>query len=224
MRHWLLAQRCKLWIVLALLPNFATTVYSQTTTCNPTVTNNSGSVSLTFNCPVSLSHNYLYSIDEKTFDTIAKYYSVNSIAIKNFFRLINEENIPPYQVEKRLERIALQIKHLSNEAAEIQINEKTKADVDDAQRALSNGDIDTAITAYRSALTKTLSDEREAIKSLGLIADIRQSTAELLMIKLKYKEAAELVKQSMDNIPASLVSKTSCIVNRIFRGAILFSS
>lgn len=162
-------------------------------TCSPSISSNAGSISLTFNCPVSISNKYYYSIDDDASATIAKYYNFNSVAIKNFFRQINEENVPPYEVDKRLEAIAVEVKRLRSQANNIPITEKTKEDLSNARDALENGDIDAAVLSYKSALAKALGDEQGALNTLLLIADLRQSAAELMAIKPQYSDSVSIL-------------------------------
>ncbi len=202
-KNWKLTSTIFLLCIDLSLPEITR---AETVSCSPNIIENSGSITVNFNCPISVSNQFVYSADEHVLTVIAKYYDMNSVAIKNFLKQINEENIPPYQVEKRLERLALEIKRLRAQANSIQASEDVKGFIVEAQNALGDGDIDRAVEYYRKALTKARHDEQNAVITLAFAAKIRLSTAELLNLKFKYVGALEVIKEGLANLPVSLVS------------------
>ncbi|MGH6838187.1 MAG: hypothetical protein ACREDT_05195 [Methylocella sp.] len=146
---------------------------------------------------------------------------MNTTAITNFFNRINDENIPPYQVEKRLDTLALEIKRLRAQANSIEINEKSKVPVEEARLALTEGDIDGAVNYYLIALGDAKKSEQTAIATLLFVANITQNTSELLILELKYKEAADILRDGLDNLPQTLQSKQA-IMLILFSEALYF--
>jgi tetratricopeptide (TPR) repeat protein len=177
--------------------------------CSPVVTSSGGTVAIDIKCPINVVSNFSYRLDSTVAQSIASHFNVTDIAISNFFSKINEENVPPYMVAQRLEKLAAEINRLRKELAAISVSGSSSELWNQTRKALDDGQIDLAIQLHQRIIAETTSAADRAFATILDNVRVRRSLGELYVLTYKYDNAVEVFQQAAEMLPPKFNVETA---------------
>jgi hypothetical protein len=194
-----------LYIVVGLAPAFAADEapedVSTAGACSPVVVSSGGTVAIDIKCPTNIVSNFSYRLDASIAQLIASRFNVTEEAVNNFFKQINEENIPPYMVAQRLEQLAVEIIRLRKELASISVSGSSRLLWTQAVKAMEDGQIDLAIKLHQQLVTDSTPDLEKAFATVLDSARVKRSLGELYVLTYKYDAAAQIFEDAAEALP-----------------------
>jgi len=140
------------------------------------------------------------------FQTLSGELGVTQTALKNFFKIIQQENVPAEEYDSTLRKIAKTYKELVERLGQFSSSDPTVTALKEkAKEYLTSGDFEQA----ESFLNKAMLQDLEAARQMEEIAEARMISAaasmseigELKEIQLDYKEAASCYRRASESVP-----------------------
>lgn len=169
--------------------------------CSPVVASTAGNVAIDIKCPTTVVTNFSYQVDSNVAQSIAAHFNVTDIAINNFFRQINEENVPPYQVAQRLETLAIEINRLRKDLATISVSGSSSELWSKTKKALDDGDIGKAIDLQQRLVHTSAQAVDSAFSTILDNVRVKRSLGELYKLTYKYDDAVNEFQQAVEMLP-----------------------
>jgi len=145
-------------------------------------------------------------ISLERFQALSGELGVTQTALKNFFKIIQQENVPAEEYDSTLRKIAKTYKELAERLGRFSSSDPTVTALKEkAKEYLTSGDFKQA----ESFLNKAMLQDLEAARQMEEIAEARMISAaasmseigELKEIQLDYKEAASCYRQASESVP-----------------------
>ena len=150
---------------------------------------------------------YYEGISEAKYQSLSEEFGVTKAAIKSFFKILEQKQVAPEDLDSTLREIARRYKALDKKLATFTSDDPAiKAFKDKAREALKLGDFDSAEQLLNEASDKDLQAAREiqAIAQQRLLsaAASKAENGELKYAQLAYVEAAEYYREAAALVPA----------------------
>ncbi|GAK50704.1 tetratricopeptide TPR_2 [Candidatus Moduliflexus flocculans] len=145
-------------------------------------------------------------ISDETFQNLAKELGVRDIALKSFFKILEQQQVPIEDLDQTLREIAKRYKEL---LAQVNILQSDDPEIQNlksqAQHAIENGNFEEAEILFNQAITKNLDDAERLQDSveghLLSAAAIKATIGELKFTLLDYTESAKYAQQAIELLP-----------------------
>jgi tetratricopeptide (TPR) repeat protein len=183
--------------------------------CSPVVVARGGVVSFDIKCPTNITTKFIYQLDGSITSSLAHQYDMTNEAIENFFKRVNEENVPPYLVAKRLESLAAELKRLRSELAQVSTSDASRALWQQAVLALETGNIDQAISLHKELLKLSSNDRERAFSTILDGAKVQQSLGELYVLIYKFDPAIDAFTSALQDLPAKYPIEIAVLKTRL---------
>jgi tetratricopeptide (TPR) repeat protein len=146
-------------------------------------------------------------IDPTEHQKLAKQLGVTEAALKSFFKILEQKEVPPEDLDSTLRTIAGRYKDLQKKLAEVSGEDTVVAELKhQAKEALEAGDFDRAEKLLNEASAKDLEAARawqeRAKQRLLSAAASKAQNGDLKFTQLAYTEAAEYYRQAAEPVPA----------------------
>ncbi|MDA0966897.1 MAG: tetratricopeptide repeat protein, partial [Proteobacteria bacterium] len=139
---------------------------------------------------------------DKEIQDISQKYNVSVDAVKSFFKILQEQNVPPEQHGVKLQEIAAKYLELKNQLANLPADTSTavRALYKQAEEAFEAGRYDEAKEILKQADDIDIADiEKRQLQSAANLSRI----ADISLVQLRYLEAADYFAQAQKRVPAS---------------------
>jgi tetratricopeptide (TPR) repeat protein len=187
-----------------LSPSTAVSADASTTgTCSPLVLSNGGVTSIDIKCSTSVVTNFSYTLEGSAGSIIARHYDITEVALSNFFKQVNNENVPPYLVTQRLDTLVKEIKRLRSELQVVSITNQVRALWTKALTALDEGRVDDAISLHKQILEDSKPALDRAFNTIRDAARIKRSLGELYILTYDYPKAIEQFSTAIEILPSN---------------------
>ncbi len=152
--------------------------------------------------------NLTYGISEERFEALTDELAVTKSALKSFFKILEQEQVPREDLDSTLREIAAQYKELLQRLEVIQSEDAEVVTLKtQARHAIEDGKFDEAETLLNQAETRDV----DAIEQLEAVANQRRlsaaetnaDNARLQRIRLRYAKAADYWRKAADLLPES---------------------
>jgi len=138
-------------------------------------------------------------ISSSEFRALSKELDVTEAALKSFFKILEQKQVPPKDLDSTLREIAKRYKELLVKVDTLKSNDKAvQSLVAKAKQVLESGDFDTAEDLFNQASDRAI---EEAHRNLILAAESKAANGELKMTQLAYKEAGEYYEEATNLVP-----------------------
>lgn len=174
---------------------------STTGTCSPIAVNKGGITSIEVKCPTQVLSNVTYQLDDATANALAAHFALSNEAIINFFKKLNDENVPPYELAQRLNSLVVEVKRLRAQLATISVNPNSQAIWNQAVSALEQGRIDDAIALHLDLVKLSTKNVQAAFATLVDAVRVQRSLGDLYMLTYRYDDAAEIYRSAVLLLP-----------------------
>ena len=150
--------------------------------------------------------NNYYGVSEECLDELKDQLSITKLALRNFFKIMEKQQVPPDDLDSKLREIAAQYKELLLRLDTVQSEDPQVVKLkQEAKQAIEVGDYAKA----EELLNQAEARDMEAIEQLEASAKQRRisaaascaNNASLQKIQLRYAKAAEYWRKAADLLP-----------------------
>ncbi len=177
--------------------------------CSPILSGGEKQIYASFKCTNNFGATVVYKLDESNTAILAKFLSVDAIAVANLMEQINGEHIEPYELVPHLVKLAEEVKFLRNQLGSYRYVAQAEALVKKIDEALASMDIDQAKLLYAKLINKftEISLKQKSIENLLNIARSNTQLAQLEMSSYDYDNAFEHFHNAIDVMPGQFESE-----------------
>lgn len=169
--------------------------------CSPNISQVSGDVILTFSCKQFLLKSYKYQLSDQQTEFLSAHYNVSTKAIINFLNRLGEDEVAPYQLQEKLEKLIVEVTSMREALAQISTRGTSRAIWKKAVNAVNNGDLTLAADLYdqlSDSIKGDLSGVVEQARDYAIMLSLKGRN-ELLL--LRFDDAVESLQDALDALP-----------------------
>ena len=164
-------------------------------------------VSVVISNHLNKNKSIVQGIPPEEYQRISKDLGVTENAVKNFFKIIEQKEIPKEDWDFTLRQIATRHKELLSRLDQfnVTVDEEIQELRLKAEEAINEGDYDSADTYLDDALEKQMicitNAEKELTNCKLSASEIKSDKGDLELIRINYKAASKLFKEAVDLVP-----------------------
>jgi len=152
-------------------------------------------------------------IPEEVYDQLSEKYHVTKSALKSFFKILEQKQVPSEDLDSTLREIAKRYKELLAKVDTLKSNDEAiKLLITQAKQALENGEFDKAESLFNQAKKQSIESakrrlalikEQQAIaeQELLLAAESAAANGQLKESQLAYEEVGDYYQEAADLLP-----------------------